>query len=36
MLKTLNVQMDPDGLKGLDDGEDNGIRIPSFILALGT
>jgi len=35
-LKTLNIQMDPDGLKGLDDGEDNGIRIPSFILALGT
>jgi hypothetical protein len=33
-LKNLNVQ-NPDGLKGIDDGEDYGIRIQNFILALG-
>jgi hypothetical protein len=32
-IKNLNVQ-DPDGLKGIDDGEDYGIRIPNFILTI--
>jgi hypothetical protein len=33
-LKNLNVQ-NLDGLKGIDDVEDYGIRIPNFILAPG-
>jgi hypothetical protein len=32
-LKNLNVQTYPDGSKGIDGDEDNGIRIPNFILA---
>jgi hypothetical protein len=35
-LKNLNVQMYPDGSNGIDNGEDNGIKIPSSILAPGT
>jgi len=35
-LKKLTVQIYQDGLNGIDDGEDNGIRIPNFVLAPGT
>jgi hypothetical protein len=34
-LKNLKVY-DPDGLKEIHNGEDKGIRIPNFVLALGT
>jgi hypothetical protein len=35
-LKKLNVQINQDGLNGIDDGEDNGIRTPNLILAPGS
>jgi len=35
-LKKLNIRIYQDGLNGIDDGEDNGIRAPNFILAPGT